>query len=455
MSKKIHRNALKEGHKVQWYVIRHILGQGGFGITYLAYDLNLNKEFAIKEYLPIEIAVREGDHSVHPATTDNENAYETGLKNFINEARTLSNFSHPNIVKIYTVFEENNTAYMVMEFEQGRTLQEILKNRKVMEETRLLNILTPLIGAINYLHNANYIHRDIKPDNILIRDSGDPVLIDFGAARQTLVDKALTTIVTPGYAPIEQYQPDQNQQGAWTDIYSLGATLYRATCGMPPADSIDRSNALAKGLKDPYIPSIEVANKDNYSSRLLKAIDHALCFDDKKRPRTIDDWYSEFLNGKEEIKAENNQVKIYRIISVISILLVIGIILYFTNEKEKEKDKTDSAPEVVYIFENELRGLWDTTYGVLEFEKVGKNSFYGKYSYGDGKLYGNFINNKLSGLYTENEDSQKCKTMKHDSYYWGTFEFEYNNNLTEFEGYWGMCTLLRESEWTGKKVRDY
>ena len=247
MSKKIHRNALKEGHKVQWYVIRHILGQGGFGITYLAYDLNLNKEFAIKEYLPIEIAVREGDHSVHPATTDNQTAYETGLKNFINEARTLSKFSHPNIVKIYTVFEENNTAYMVMEFEQGKTMREILKNRKIMEETRLLNILTPLIGAINYLHNAKYIHRDIKPDNILIRDSGDPVLIDFGAARQTLVDKALTTIVTPGYAPIEQYQSDQNQQGAWTDIYSLSATLYRATCGMPPADAIDRSNALAKG----------------------------------------------------------------------------------------------------------------------------------------------------------------------------------------------------------------
>jgi len=451
MPKKIHRNALKEGQKVQWYVIRHILGQGGFGITYLAYDLNLNKEFAIKEYLPIEIAVREGDHSVHPATTDNETAYETGLKNFINEARTLSNFNHPNIVKIYTVFEENNTAYMVMEFEQGKTLQEILKNRKVIEETRLLNILTPLIGAINFLHNANYIHRDIKPDNILIRDSGDPVLIDFGAARQTLVDKALTTIVTPGYAPIEQYQSDQNQQGAWTDIYSLGATLYRAT--WPPADSIDRSNALAKGSKDPYIPSIEVANKDNYSSRLLKAIDHALAFDDKKRPRTIDDWYSEIKSDNEIIKAEKNQVKIYQIISVISILLVIGIILYFLNEKANEKERVESAPEVVYLKENELGGLWDTTYGVLDFEKVGKNSFYGKYSFGEGKLYGKLIDNKLSGYYTENEGSQKCSTMKYDSYQWGAFEFEYNNNLTEFEGFWGECELPREYKWSGKKMR--
>ena len=129
-------------------------------------------------------------------------------------------------------------------------------------------------------------------------------LIDFGAARQALVDKALTTIVTPGYAPIEQYQSDQNQQGAWTDIYSLGATLYRATCGMPPADAIDRSNALAKGSRDPYISSTEIANKDNYSSRLLKAIDHALAFDDKKRPRTIDDWYSEISNDLEFINLD-------------------------------------------------------------------------------------------------------------------------------------------------------
>lgn len=453
MVKKIHRNSLKEGFKVQWYVIRDILGQGGFGITYLAYDPNLDKNFAIKEYLPIEIAVRDGDHSVHPATTDNGTAYETGLKNFINEARTLSKFSHSNIVKVYSVFEENNTAYMVMEFEQGKTLQEILKNKKVMEETKLMNILTPLIGAINYLHNANYIHRDIKPDNILIRDSGDPVLIDFGAARQTIVDKALTTIVSPGYAPIEQYQSDQNQQGAWTDIYALGATLYRATCGIPPADSIDRSNALAKGASDPFVPCIEVANKNNYSTRLLKAIDHALNFDDKNRPRSIDDWYSEFKNNNEVVKDESDQLIIFKTVSILLLVLVIGVIFYFLNDKAIERDRVESAPEIVYITENELGGLWDTNYGVLDFEKIGKNSFHGKYSYGDGKLYGKLIDNKLSGYYTESEENQKCSTMKYETYYWGTYEFEYNNNFTEFKGYWGACDLARESKWTGKKMR--
>ena len=120
---------------------------------------------------------------------------------------------------------------------------------------------------------------------------------------------------------------------------------------------------------------------------------------------------------------------------------------------EGEKKKIESAPEVVYITENELGGLWDTTYGVLDFEKVGKNSFYGKYSFGDGKLYGKLINYNLSGFYTENEGSQKCTTMKHDSYYWGAFDFEYNNNLTEFEGYWGVCELPRENKWSGKKMR--
>src|SRR3972149_3795355 len=138
MGGKIHRNSLKPGYKLHWYEIREILGQGGFGITYLAYDANLDKYVAIMEYLPIELAVREGDFSVHPVSEDHSKQYNWGLDRFITEARTLSKFKHPNIVHVLSVSEENNTAYMVMEFEQGQSLQEKLKGKKTLEESELL-----------------------------------------------------------------------------------------------------------------------------------------------------------------------------------------------------------------------------------------------------------------------------------------------------------------------------
>ncbi len=182
MPGKIHRNSLKPGHKVLWYEIKEVLGQGGFGITYLAYDPNLKTNVAIKEYLPIELAVREGDFSVHPVTEDLGKQYTWGLERFITEAQTLAKFKHPNLVRVLSVSEENNTAYMVMEYEEGQSLQEKLKGKRTLEEAELLKILIPILGGLEIVHKAGFIHRDIKPDNIFIREDGSPVLLDFGSA---------------------------------------------------------------------------------------------------------------------------------------------------------------------------------------------------------------------------------------------------------------------------------
>ena len=301
MNEKIHRNSLKPEHRLHWYVIERVLGQGGFGITYLAFDFNLDQHVAIKEYLPMELAVREGDNSVYPASASHGERYRWGLERFITEARTLAKFKHPAIVRVLSVFEENRTAYMVMEYERGESLQDILTSRKTLEEQELMKILFPLLGGLELIHSQGFIHRDIKPANIFIREDQSPVLLDFGSARQALglQTRTLTSIVSPGYAPFEQYYSKSDKQGPWTDIYGLGATLYRAVSGRPPMDAIDRSEAILKAQRDMFVPATEIG-RGRYSQRFLKAIDHALLFSEKQRPQSVAEWRDEFGIPPEE-----------------------------------------------------------------------------------------------------------------------------------------------------------
>jgi len=295
MAKKMHRNSLQPDYKLHWYRIERILGQGGFGITYLAYDYNLDRRVAIKEYLPMELAVREGDFSVYPASEAQDERYRWGLERFIAEARTLARFKHPNIVRVLSVFEENNTAYMVMEYEHGESMQELLSRREVLEEQEIIKIVFPIMGGLELVHETGFVHRDIKPANIFLREDGSPVLLDFGSARQALGEKtkSLTSIVSPGYAPFEQYYSKSDRQGPWTDIYGLGATMYRALSGRAPMDAIDRSEAILKAERDIFVTARELG-QDRYSQRFLQAVDHAIKFSEKDRPQSIRVWMAEF-----------------------------------------------------------------------------------------------------------------------------------------------------------------
>jgi serine/threonine protein kinase len=305
MIEKTHRNALQPGYRLHWYRIDHILGQGRFGITYLAHDLNLDRQVAIKEYLPIETAVREGTVFIYPLTSDRGEQYHWGLERFIAEARMLATFEHPNIVRVLNVFEANNTAYMVMGYEPGESLQDVLNRRKRIEETELLMILLPILDGLEKIHQSGFIHRDIKPANIFIRQDGNPVLLDFGSARQAMGEQThtLTSLFSPGYAPIEQYYGKGDQQGPWTDVYGLGATLYRGVAGVAPLDALERMQGILQASKDPFIPAIE-AGYDRYSKRFLQAIDQALSFQPGERPQTIGEWRRQFYLAPESSRPE-------------------------------------------------------------------------------------------------------------------------------------------------------
>ncbi len=294
-NKSRHLNALKPGFELHWYGFREILGQGGFGITYIAYDRNLAHEVAIKEYMPVDLATRAPDDSVMPISPDYQERYEWGLERFIDEARTLAQFEHPNIVRVRNVFKKNNTAYMVMDYELGESLQEILSRRKVLEEDDIETVMYPIIDGLKLVHAHGFIHRDIKPANIFIRVDGEPVLLDFGSARQAVEQgkNSMTSIFSKGYAPIEQYNTNEDEQGPWTDIYALGATMFRTISGIPPTDAIDRSTAISITSRDSYVSATEIG-EGKYSEPLLKAIDHAMAFKRDDRPQTISEWLSEF-----------------------------------------------------------------------------------------------------------------------------------------------------------------
>lgn len=286
-----HLNALKPGTRIHWYEITDILGLGGFGITYLAHDMNLDHEVAIKEYLPVDLATRDDKGNVQPVSSEHTERYQWGLGRFLDEARTIGKFRHPNIVRVRNVFEANNTAYMVMDYELGESLQEILSRRKTLDEEDIESVIAPILDGVRHVHAAGFIHRDIKPANIFMRVDGDPVLLDFGSARKSLeeTNKSLTSIFSRGYAPIEQYNTSEDTQGPWTDIYSLGATLYRAMSGVPPTDAVDRSAAISHTSRDTYVTAVEIG-KGKYSMPLLEAIDHALQFRQQDRPQSIAEW---------------------------------------------------------------------------------------------------------------------------------------------------------------------
>jgi serine/threonine protein kinase len=291
-------DALPIGYLLHWYELLEVIGRGGYGITYLALDRNLQRKVAIKEYLPLDFACRDATDTVHPVTNNHKELFDWGLHRFLVEARTLAKFNHPAIIRVVSVFEHNNTAYMVMEYEEGDDLAIAYMERAPFSERDLMDLFIPIVEGLALVHDAGFIHRDIKPSNIYVRSDGSPVLLDFGSARQTIGSqtRALTSLVTAGYAPFEQYNESEDAQGAWTDIYGLGATLYFCMTGAKPADAMERGSALLKNKSDIYQPLSRMADLP-YSDALKLAVDHALMFHAEERPGNVVEW-SDMLTGR-------------------------------------------------------------------------------------------------------------------------------------------------------------
>ena len=239
-------DALRVGTALGEFTITDVIGEGGFGTVYLAYEETLDRTVAIKEYLPVTIAARSGDQTVLVRSEVNRDAYAAGLQSFMREARLQARFSHPAMLEVYRVWEQNGTAYMAMRYYPGESLRDLRRNTAssiTIDEAWIKRILLPVFDAVRELHSQSVLHRDVSPDNILILPSGAPVLLDFGAARMVVAGAAqsLTTVLKPGYAPIEQYAGDgAMEQGPWTDVYGLGAVLYFLATGSPPPQAVTR-----------------------------------------------------------------------------------------------------------------------------------------------------------------------------------------------------------------------
>src|SRR5882757_8598583 len=281
--------ALNPGTRLGDYRLDGVIGHGGFGITYRSFDTQLAKFVAIKEYLPVEFAVRGGDGKVVPRGARFAEDFAWGRERFLDEARALAHFRHPHIVPVLRYFEANGTAYTVMEFEDGKSVGELLRQpagRLSPDDVRRL--ADGLVGGLSAVHAQGFLHRDIKPSNIIIRRDGVPVLIDFGAARQAMGERTrtLTGILTPQYAPIEQYALD-GKQGPWSDIYSAAAVLHHAIAGQPPPDAAARVGI------DPYRP-LASTHGDRFEPVFLNAIDRGLAFVPTDRPQTVKEWAALF-----------------------------------------------------------------------------------------------------------------------------------------------------------------
>lgn len=305
---------LAEGELIQWYRVEKVLGRGGFGITYLATDTNLDHRVAIKEYLPGPLVERQADNTLAAVTEGSETEYQEGLQRFLREAQTLVKFRHPNIVRVMAVFEANNTAYLVMEYEEGEQFKEYVKRDGGIDEASLKCLILSVIDGLDLVHQHGFIHRDIKPVNLIIRKDGSPVLLDFGSTRPVENDanSQHTSFVSVGYTPLEQYQEGAGLSvGPWTDIYSLGATLYYAIGGVTPVSPVSRLAALVKKSKDPLQPAIQIGS-EQYSASFLQAIDWALGFKIEDRPQSLSQWRPAFEKAPlvvEESVVESPQVE--------------------------------------------------------------------------------------------------------------------------------------------------
>jgi serine/threonine protein kinase len=299
-------DALPTGTRLAEFEIQQVLGIGGFGVVYLAFDHALERQVAIKEYMPAALAGRGSGSEVVVRSAANADTFTLGLRSFINEARLLARFDHHSLVKVYRFWEEHGTAYMVMPFYRGRTLQQVRREMSgPPDEAWLRRLITPLLGALECLHKENVFHRDVAPDNILLLDDergpgmGPPVLLDLGAARRVIGDhtQTLTAIVKPSFAPIEQYaETVQLRQGPWTDLYALAAVMHFCITGRPPVPATVRAVQDEHATLRQMSASLASGFDRHFSESFIHAIDHALSIRPQDRPDSVATWRAE-LSG--------------------------------------------------------------------------------------------------------------------------------------------------------------
>lgn len=317
------------------YIVGKVIGEGGFGITYIAYDLFLNNRIAIKEYFPSDLVTRDTSSRTQTALTvltgSKEEQYKKGIERFVREAANLAKFNNlPGIVSVKEFFYENNTAYMVMEYIDGITLSRYLDdNGGKLPYTKVLELMMPVMNSLEKVHEAGIVHRDISPDNIMVSSNGNMKLIDFGAARIVGNDdvKSLTVILKHGYAPEEQYQPD-GKQGSWTDVYALSATMYRMITGVVPQESTDR---ILSGDK------VETVNRlvPEVPRKISNAIMHGLAVKSLTRTNSILDYIAE-LDGTRRIVGGKKYI--YIGIAMAAVAFVVGVVISLHNRNSKEDD---------------------------------------------------------------------------------------------------------------------
>ncbi|MGC4059313.1 MAG: serine/threonine-protein kinase [Aquabacterium sp.] len=299
-------DALPTGTRLAEFEIQQVLGIGGFGVVYLAFDHALERQVAIKEYMPAALAGRGPGSEVVVRSSAHADTFTLGLRSFINEARLLARFDHASLVEVYRFWEAHGTAYMVMPFYRGRTLQQVRREMSgPPDEVWLRRLITPLLGALECLHKENVFHRDVAPDNILLLDDesgpgmGPPVLLDLGAARRVIGDhtQTLTAIVKPSFAPIEQYaETVQLRQGPWTDLYALAAVMHFCITGRPPVPATVRAVQDEHATLRQMSASLASGFDCHFSESFIHAIDHALSIRPQDRPDSVAAWRAE-LSG--------------------------------------------------------------------------------------------------------------------------------------------------------------
>jgi eukaryotic-like serine/threonine-protein kinase len=292
-------NALAQGYQLRQYRVIRTMGGGGFSIVYLAHDTQRDLPVVIKEYLPSNQARRGEDETVESLSAETDATFRQGIKRFFDEAAALAKINHPSIVRVTDFFRDNNTVYLVMNYEHGKDLGSYIKRRGGgLSEKFLRTVFPQLLMGLRELHAANLLHLDIKPPNIFLRPGGNPLLIDFGAAQPAYREnRALGAhTLTLGYAPIEQHK--RGHLGPWTDLYAIGASMSACITGKSPPPATERVQ------RDKHKPAVR-SYAGRYSRQLLEAIDWCLKVDQIERPQTVQQLL-DFLNQPaQETEADN------------------------------------------------------------------------------------------------------------------------------------------------------